>query len=185
MGAPQVKAETYTYADYLSWDDGERYELIHGVVYNMSPALTRRHQQVLGKLFQAVAGITDRGPCETYVAPFDVRFTADELTDTVVQPDISVYCDPTALDDRGAIGAPDLVIEILSPSTSHKDTTQKLALYEARGVREYWIVNADAPWVMVYRGDEGRYRKPDYYRVGESVRSDVLGGAEIELSGWL
>ena len=183
MGAPQVKGGKYTYADYLTWDDDERYELIDGVVYLMSPAPVRKHQKVLLKLARAVADITDRGPCETYVAAFDVRFTTDESTDTVVQPDNSVYRDPKSLDDRGAIGAPDLVIEILSPSTSHKDMTQKLALYEEHGVREYWIVNADAPWVMVYRqGADGRYRKPDYYRADESVRSDVLGGAEIEVA---
>lgn len=183
MGVPQTKEGLFTYADYYSWDDEERWELIDGVAYNMSPAPVRRHQQALLSLVRAIAAVTDRGPCETYIAPFDVRFSADESTHTVVQPDISVFCDETKLDDRGAVGPPDLVVEILSPATSHKDMTAKLALYERHGVREYWIVNADAPWVMVYRvGSDRRYAKPDYYREGESVPSEVLGGAEIPLA---
>ncbi|TVQ96413.1 MAG: Uma2 family endonuclease [Spirochaetaceae bacterium] len=186
MGVPKTKSERYTYADYYSWDDDERWELIDGVAYNMSPAPVRRHQQVLLRLVRLVSDITDRGSCETYVAPFDVRFSADEETDTVVQPDISVFCDPSSLDDRGAIASPILVIEILSPSTSHKDMTVKLELYERHSVREYWVVNADAPWVMVYRlGDDARFRKPDYYRTGEAVVSEVLSGERIALGDFL
>ena len=186
MGVPKTRSERYTYAEYSSWDDDERWELIDGVAYSMSPAPVRRHQQVLLRLVRLVSDITDRGSCETYVAPFDVRFSADEETDTVVQPDISVFCDSSSLDDRGAIGSPTLVIEILSPSTSHKDLTVKLELYERHGVREYWVVNADAPWVMVYRlGDDGRFQKPDYYREGDSVVSEVLSGERIALGDFL
>lgn len=157
MGGPKTGSERYTYADYSSWDDGKRWELIHGVAYNMRPAPVRRHQQVLGRLFRVVSNITDRGSC-----------------------------DSSSLDDRGAIGSPTLVIEILSPSTSHKDLTVKLELYERHGVREYWVVNADAPWVMVYRlGDDGRFQKPDYYREGDSVASEVLSGERITLGDFL
>jgi Uma2 family endonuclease len=188
MGLPKEKEGLFTYGDYYRWDDGERWELIDGVAYNMSPAPTRKHQAILLNLSREIADITDRGSCETYIAPFDVRFTADDQTDTVVQPDISVFCEQEKLDERGAVGAPDLVVEILSPSTSHKDLSDKLRLYESRGVREYWIVNGEGPWVMVYRlggdGREGRYGKPDYYRPGDGIKSDVLG-AEIGVDQFL
>jgi Uma2 family endonuclease len=103
----------------------------------------------------------------------------------VVQPDIVVYCRPERLDERGAVGAPDLAVEILSESTGYKDQTAKLALYERHAVREYWIVNVDAGHVMVYRLDAaGRYGKPDYYLRDESVLSKVLDGAEIPVAGF-
>lgn len=189
MGLPNEQSSGFTYADYLTWPEGERWELIEGVAYSMSPAPTRSHQRILLHLARVIGAITDAGPCETYLAPFDVRLrepaphpaagSADEATTTVVQPDISVFCDPSVLDERGADGAPDLVVEIASPSTMYKDQTQKLTLYERHGVREYWIVNGEARWVMVYRlGADGRYGKPDYYRAGhndEQIESAVLG----------
>ncbi len=157
----------------------------------MSPAPTPEHQTILGRLFRKIADITDRTGCMTLVAPLDVRLSDDPSTDeddvpTVVQPDISVFCDRSRLDDKGAGGAPDLIVEILSPSTGYKDQTTKLALYERHGVREFWIVNGDAGWVMVYRLEgDGRYGKPDYYHRDEAVRSDVLGGAEIDADSFL
>lgn len=192
MALPQAQTGGYTYADYLQWPEGERWELIDGVAWDMSPAPRRSHQQILGLLFRLIADRTDDSPCETYVAPFDVRLPdhpeggADEAVSTVVQPDISVFCDSARLDDRGALGAPTLVVEILSPSTSYKDQTDKLALYERHGVREYWIVNGDARWVMVYRlGADGRYGKPDYYRTDEAVTSEVLSGDPIRVAAFL
>jgi Uma2 family endonuclease len=162
----------------------------------MSPAPARSHQRILGELFRRIADITDTGPCETYLAPFDIRLQddpagidTDETTTTVVQPDISVFGNPEILDERGARSAPDLVVEILSPATSYKDQTHKLALYERHRVREYWIVNGEARWVMVYRlGEDNRYGKPDYYRAGqekEVIVSAVLGGAEIGTDSFL
>lgn len=199
MGLPKEQTGGFTYADYLTWPEGERWELIDGVAWNMSPAPTRSHQRILGALYRTIAGIIDTGPCEVYLAPFDVRLPdvptrdnaepEDDSVTTVVQPDISVFCNPAVLDERGAHGAPDLAVEILSPSTSYKDQTHKLRLYERCGVREFWIVNGDAGWVMVYRlGADNRYAKPDYYRAGddqEVIVSAVLGGAEISLDGFL
>jgi Uma2 family endonuclease len=178
--------EFFTYADYYSWNDGERWELIDGRVFNMTPTPPLRHQYILGKLLVIIAGIADTEQWYTFMAPFDVRFSADEQTYTVVQPDISVFCDPDKLDERGAIGVPDLIVEILTPFTCYKDLSDKLRLYQNRGVREYWVVNGDAPWVMIYRlGPGGIYGKPDYYVTGESALSEVLGGAEIELDRFL
>jgi Uma2 family endonuclease len=157
--------ETYTYGDYLRWDDGQRWELIHGVAYNMSPAPTRRHQGMLTQLAGQFFDYLKDKPCELYFVPFDVRLPendeADEEVTTVVQPDLVVICDPGKLDDRGARGAPDLIIEILSPSTSRKDMTVKFDLYEKRGVREYWIVDPSGGTVMIFhRGPDGLYGRP-------------------------
>jgi Uma2 family endonuclease len=189
--SPKKLDQRFTYKDYLLWPDDERWELIDGMAYDMSPAPTRRHQSILGKLFRVISEITDKGKCETYMAPFDIRLNDPsnslesagyENITTVVQPDISVFCQPDILDERGAHGAPDLVVEILSPSTSYKDQTTKLALYERYGVKEYWLVNGDIPSVMVYRIGENRvFDKPDYYRFDESVNSIVLGGVDIPL----
>lgn len=198
MGIPENKEGLFTYADYLTWPDDERWELINGVAYNMSPAPNRMHQTILGQLYRAIADITDQGPCEPYLAPFDVRLSeasesaesdseasADiaEQAVTVVQPDISVFCRQDVLDDHGATAAPDIAVEILSPATSHKDQTEKLVLYERHGVREYWLVNGEAGFVMIYRlQPDGRFSKPDYYHKDDSLVSHVLGGAEIPLS---
>lgn len=188
MALPREHAAGYTYSDYKTWPDDERWELIDGVAWSMSPAPSPSHQSILVQLTRKIADITERNGCETYVGPFDVRLPDDpsqseDHTPTVVQPDILVFCDRSKIDDKGSHGAPDLVVEILSPSTGYKDQTTKLALYERHGVREYWVVNGDAGWVMVYRLESiGRYGKPDYYRRDESVRSDVLAGAEIAVA---
>jgi Uma2 family endonuclease len=168
--SPKKLDQRFTYKDYLLWPDDERWELIDGMAYDMSPAPTRRHQSILGKLFRVISEITDKGKCETYMAPFDIR-----LNDPSNSLESAGY-------ERGAHGAPDLVVEILSPSTSYKDQTTKLALYERYGVKEYWLVNGDIPSVMVYRIGENRvFDKPDYYRFDESVNSIVLGGVDIPL----
>jgi len=161
----------------------------------MSPALRPMHQRILLALAKIISDITNKGQCETFIAPFDIRLSEvpesdspseDEAISTVVQPDISVFCNPELLDDRGAHGSPDLVVEILSPSTGYKDQTTKLALYERNHVKEYWLVNGDVPSVMVYRlGIDGIFGKPDYYRMDEGVHSEVLGGVDIPLALFL
>ena len=191
MSSPKEQSAGYSYGDYKTWGDDERWELIDGVAFSMSPAPTPRHQGTLGALFRRMAEIADGIGCRTFVAPLDVRLPdypeqSDDDVSTVVQPDITVFCDQTKIDDRGAHAAPELAVEILSPSTGYKDQSSKLALYERHGVGEYWVVNVDAAWVMVYRlGKDGCYDKPDYYRRNELVRSDVLGGAEIATNDFL
>jgi Uma2 family endonuclease len=191
MALPKEQAGGYTYGDYREWPADERWELIDGIAWSMSPAPSPDHQTILGALFRKIADITDRTGCTTFPALLDVRLADDaqqsaEETTTVVQPDISVFCDPSKLAEKGANAAPDLVVEILSPSTGYKDQTEKLALYERHGVREYWVVNGDAGWVMVYRlQPDRRYGKPDYYRRDESVNSEVLGGEEIAAAAFL
>jgi Uma2 family endonuclease len=137
----------YTYADYMTWLDSQARELINGFIQMMSPAPRLRHARVNTKILWNLETIIkkNKGKCEVFTAPFDVRFprngeTADDKIDTVVQPDICVICDLSKLDERGCCGAPDMIVEILSPSTNKKDVTDKFNLYEESGVREYWIV---------------------------------------------
>ena len=119
MALAKKLEDKYTYGDYLTWPEGERYEIIQGILYNMTPAPGRNHQKLVGNLFYYIKDYLKDKPCEVYVAPFDVRLPFgkenENNTSTVVQPDISVICDKKKLDDKGCIGAPDLVIEIISP----------------------------------------------------------------------
>jgi len=153
LGALPKEEPYYTYADYKEWelDEGERFELIEGEAYAMSAPGTR-HQAILGGLFRQFANFLVGKPCKVFPAPFDVRlfYKADESDDTVVQPDISVICDRKKLGPEGCRGAPDLVIEILSPSNTAIEMGQKLKLYREAGVREYWIVDPENNELTVY-----------------------------------
>ncbi|MDC7233939.1 MAG: Uma2 family endonuclease [Spirochaetales bacterium] len=176
----------YSYADYLKWPEEESWELIKGVPWSMSPAPASKHQLISGDIFGYIWQHLKNKPCQVYPAPFDVRLQKEENEDqdihTVVQPDISVICDPSKIDKRGCVGAPDLVVEILSPSTSFKDQTQKLELYEEYAVKEYWIVNPERPAIQIFIHDGSKYNKPDYYTAGEILTSTVLPGLEIPVN---
>ncbi len=179
--------QLWSYADYLTWDDGQRWELIGGVAYSMSPAPGRRHQEISGELFRQFANHLKGNSCNVYDAPFDVRFIAnpnasDNYIDTVVQPDILVVCDKTRLDERGCNGAPDLVIEVTSPSTAKMDLTIKFDLYQKHGVKEYWIVHPSEKTVMVFKLQEtGLYGVPDRYADDGKVAVPMLGNLVIDL----
>jgi Uma2 family endonuclease len=135
----------FTYGDYRQWPEDERWELIDGEAYAMSPAPTRTHQTILGEIFRQIANFLQDKPCQVYIAPFDVRLPerdeSDDEIETVVQPDLVVVCDASKLDEKGCRGAPDWVIEVLSPSTASKDHVRKKSLYERHGVREYWLIH--------------------------------------------
>jgi Uma2 family endonuclease len=171
MGMPLRNHDTgFTYADYLTWPEGERWELIEGQAYAMSPAPSNLHQLIVGELFSAIHGYFRGKPCRPFVAPFDVRLpgkgTADHDIDTVVQPDISLVCDPDKLkDNHGCLGAPDWVIEVLSPSTAVHDQRTKRALFERHGVAEYWLVHPGDRSVTIYRLENNAYGKPLVYGV--------------------
>jgi len=180
MPLPQKNLK-YTYSDYCSWNDGERWELIDGVAYGMSPAPMRNHQDVSGALFYQLYNFLKDKPCKVYSAPFDVRLNAGEKSeknDTVVQPDIVVVCDKSKLDEKGCNGAPDLVIEILSPSSLRMDRLLKLEKYRHYGVREYWIVDTEALGVEAYILDNGRYYLNAYI---DEAPVEVLPGCVIDL----
>ena len=179
--------ERFTYGQYLAWDDGERWELIDGVPYNMTPAPVRRHQGILMRVSSRIEEFLRGKPCQAYFAPFDVRLPDlsnqdDHDVPTVVQPDLVVICDEKKLDDRGCRGAPDLVVEILSPSTSRKDIGVKFGLYERHGVREYWIIHPAEESLMIFElGEDGKYGRPQGYGRGDLATSTVLDGLELNL----
>lgn len=178
MGLPKRDSERHRYADYLAWPDDCRYELIDGIAYAMAPAPTRKHQIAVGEIYRQVADALDGTPCRPYIAPFDVRLAAagasDDAVDTIVQPDLSVICDRSKLDDRGCLGAPDWVVEVVSPATAGHDQIVKRALYERAGVREYWIVHPTDRLVTIYTLAAGAYGKPDIRELEGETPCGVL-----------
>jgi Uma2 family endonuclease len=176
--------QRHTYAEYCSWPDDVRYELIDGQAYAMSPGPNRRHQELVGEVFLQIGNALRDSGCRPYVAPFDVRLPrgneADDEIDTVVQPDISVICDRAKLDDRGCRGAPDWVIEVLSPSSASHDQILKRALYERHGVREYWLIHPVDLIVTVYRLVDGAYGRPDIFELKDTLPCGILPDVVID-----
>ena len=187
MALPKLKqGEVFTYGFYKNWPEDERWEIINGVPYNMSPGPRRIHQKISGVLFNKIYNFLDKHDCEVYDAPFDVRLPdfdeADDDVLTVVQPDIVVVCDEKKLDDAGCRGAPDFIIEILSPSTASKDQIEKVALYEKHGVKEYWIVHPTDKILTVRLLDETKkYQVPFIYDDKKEVEIKSLPGLKIKL----
>lgn len=187
MGMPDTQNDQYfTYGDYLKWSDEERWELIDGRPFAMTPAPTERHQSVSMALSFILYGFFEGKPCRVYAAPFDVRLPKDgepdDRIDTVVQPDLVVVCDQSKLDERGMRGAPDLVIEILSESTSKRDMGDKLRLYERHGVNCYIIAD---PWgkTLTIRNLEagGHYGDPEIFAVGRQMPIRIFEGLVLDL----
>ena len=170
----------YTYADYLTWDDDQRWELIDGVPFLMS-APTVQHQRISGNLFVEIKTFLKGKPCEVFYAPFDVRLAKDTTDDTVVQPDLVIICDKSIMMKTGCQAAPDIVIEILSPSSLSRDMSLKLELYQRVGVREYWIVDPEDKHVLVYILENGTYYVKSY-KESDKVSVHVLEGFEINLA---
>lgn len=166
----------YSYADYITWQFKERLELIKGRIFKMSPAPNRIHQEVSGILHLTLGNFFKNKPCKLYSAPFDVRLydvkksqKADKEIFTVVQPDLCVICDHSKLDARGAIGAPDLIVEILSPGNTENEMKVKFELYQESGVKEYWIVEPNDKLVLRYVLQNG-----NYIGLAPLIKTDVL-----------
>ena len=173
---PLLKEKVYTIEDIYALPEGERAELIDGQIYYMSPPNTR-HQRISSILSRKIGTYIDdnKGKCEVFAAPFAVYL--DEKTNTYVEPDVSVICDSDKLDDRGCKGAPDWIIEIVSPSSRRMDYYTKLFKYRTAGVREYWIVDPTKNQIMVYdfeNEDTEQYTFQDSVKVGiyEDLRID-------------
>lgn len=165
---PLPQREEYTVEDIYNLPEGTRAELIDGQIYYMAPP-NRKHQKIAGKLFSAISQYIDSkgGSCEPYIAPFAVFLNEDDKN--YVEPDISVICDPNKLDDRGCKGAPDWIIEIVSPGSRRMDYFTKLFKYRTAGVREYWIVDSLKNFVIVYNfdtSDSEQYTFVDTIKVG-------------------
>ena len=170
MAVPAEKPR-YSFADVLAWDDSERVEIIDGEAFMMATPLTV-HQRISGRLFWEIYDFLRGKICEVFHAPFGVRlFEQDgdrpEDVDTMVEPDLTVVCDPEKLDKFGCKGAPDMVIEILSPSNRRHDLGVKYRLYERAGVREYWVVDPEKKTVQVCRLEDGLYGVPEVYLTGK------------------
>jgi Uma2 family endonuclease len=179
--------ERYTYGDYRAWDDGLRWELIGGEAFCMSPGPNTEHQWVLGNLFFNLKNYFHDGKCRVLTAPLDVMLPEggepeDEI-DTVVQPDILVLCDKSKRRPNSIVGAPDIVFEILSPSTAERDLTEKLYLYESSGVKEYVIVDPERRVVTVYRrGGEDHFSRRAVCRADGVLEFETFPDLKIPLS---
>ncbi|MEI7994275.1 MAG: Uma2 family endonuclease [Methylococcaceae bacterium] len=165
MGLALKDNQYHCYGDYLKWPEDIRYELIDGDAYLMAPAPDLAHQDVAGEIFRQAANALLGKTCRALIAPVDVRLPkqdeVDEHIDTVVQPDVLVVCDSSKLDRRGVLGAPDWVVEVLSPSTAGHDQIKKRQLYERHGVRDYWLIHPVDRVLTVYRLVDSEYGKAE------------------------
>ena len=183
---PLPQENRYTLADALAWDEQDRIELIYGDPVMMAPP-TRAHQKAVMELSAQLHAYLKGKKCEVYPAPFAVRlFERDgdrpEDVDTMVEPDVTVVGAPSKLDDTGCKGAPDLVMEILSPSTTRHDRFTKFNLYQRAGVREYWMVDPVEKSVLVFVLEDGRYAAKDFGAAGDRLRVNILEDCTIDLS---
>ena len=170
----------YTYADYCEWDDDKRWELIDGVPYAMA-APSLNHQEVLLQLASEINNFLIGKLCRVIIAPFDVRLNADYGDDTVVQPDLLVVCDMSKLNKNSCVGAPDMVVEIISQSSSMRDRFIKFNKYLKAGVREYWIIEPESKLVSIHLLRGGQYYVNSYS--GDDVAPvHVLDGCTINLA---
>ncbi|WML24876.1 Uma2 family endonuclease [Neobacillus sp. OS1-33] len=176
MSINQPQSKKVSYADYLTWPDEPRYEIIDGIPYLLA-APSRQHQDIVmnfaGEMYSFLKGST----CRVYTAPFDVRLSAtvDNEEYQVVQPDISVVCEAGKLDEKGCKGAPDLIVEVLSPSTWQRDRIEKMNQYQKHNVKEYVIIYPNEKVLEQYVLDEhGKYQIPYIYKEGDVFNSHMF-----------
>jgi Uma2 family endonuclease len=179
----------YTYADYVKWTFDEAVELIKGRVFKMAAPLSN-HQKTSGNIFRVFANYLHKKPCEVFSAPYDVRLPkpmsqrkSDKDIETVIQPDICIVCDKSKIDRRGCVGAPDLIVEILSKGTASKDVKDKFELYEESGVREYWIASIEDETVLVYRLNKNNQYQADHrpYAQGDTIRIGIFDDFVVDV----
>jgi len=178
---------TYSYADYMQWKFKERLELFRGKIYKMGAPNTL-HQVVAGNLYGEMRNYLKGKSCQVFIAPFDIRLPIknkkkdNEIT-TVVQPDVCIVCDPSKVDERGVCGAPDLVIEILSPGNSQKEVRNKYELYEEAGVKEYWVISPTEQNLVVFLlNAEGKFGNAKMYTNGDKLETAVVPGFSINVT---
>jgi len=186
LNEPDLEYGNYSYADYLTWQMEEVVELIKGRIFKKAAAAPGRiHQHISAKLLTRLYVFFEDKPCQVYDAPFDVRFPktskADHKIHDVVQPDICVICVRKKLDERGCIGSPDLIVEILSPGNSKTELKHKFELYESNGVREYWIIHAETRDLLIYSLKNGKYVPSPLLTSGDVVESNVIEGFTLDL----
>jgi Uma2 family endonuclease len=178
--------KTYSYADYLQWTFDERLELIKGKIFKMSPAPVSVHQKISWVISGELYSYLKDKSCQAYSAPFDVRLprkgeNEDQKTFTVVQPDVCVICDVSKVDMRGCKGAPDIVVEILSPGNNEKELRNKYEVYEESGVIEYWIISPQDKSFLKYTLINGSYQPSRLLTTGDIITTPILPGFELNL----
>ena len=178
--------KVYTYADYFKWKFEERVELIKGKIFRMSPAPSTIHQKLCGEISGQLWSYLRDKKCQVFSAPFDVRLPRKSSDDkeiyTVLQPDVCVICDPKKLDKRGCIGAPDIVVEVLSLGNNAKELKNKYEVYEEAGVKEYWIVSPQDCYFLQYKLENGKYSPSKMQTIGDVVTTDILEGFSLDLT---
>lgn len=179
-------SKTYSYADYLKWQFEERVELIKGKIFKMSPAPGSLHQEISGKLHIELGIFLKGKPCKVIAAPFDVRLpkksTDNSTIYTVVQPDLCVICDPSKIDEKGCLGAPDIVVEILSPGNNRKELKNKFEAYEESLVKEYWIIHPNEQTFLKYiLSKENKFVAQTLLTVGDQVTTPLFPGFTLNL----
>ncbi len=176
--------QKYSYANYLTWDESERWEILDGIPY-MQASPSRRHQEISLSLLMKFANYLEGKSCKVYHAPFCVRLDEsknDYEVKDVVEPDITIVCDASKLDENGCKGSPDMIIEIISPSSGKLDKIIKFNKYEKAGVKEYWIVEPELKLLSVFRlTSNGSYGRPEMYSDEDTVKVSIFSDLEIDL----
>lgn len=177
-------SKSYTYADYLAWQFSEMVELIKGKVVKMSPVPGSQHQMVSSNLHGIIWNQIKKSPCKLFAAPSDVRLIRkgfnDEQITTVVQPDLFMVCDASKIDEKGCLGSPDFIIEILSPKSGNQDLKVKYALYEEAGVGEYWVVFPSERVIEIFLLENGKYRLAGHFTQEGDIPVHSISGFSIK-----
>lgn len=183
-----VVNKTYTYSDYKNYPENERIEIIDGHVYNMVPAPSRIHQEIISELITIINSYikANKSECKVYPAPFDVMLTNSNDIDNcenIVQPDISIICDKNKLTDKGCVGSPDLIIEVVSPYNPNSDYVRKLNIYDQFKVKEYWIINPMNKTILVYKLDDNmQYTAPESYSFSDKIKVGIYDNLEVNFA---
>ena len=177
MGEAVHKNKRYTWSDYRQLPDDERWEIIGGEIFDMSPAPTTRHQSIAGELYLQLGLYFCGKSCKPFIAPTDLKLSDED----VVQPDLMVVCDQTQITESHVEGAPALVVEILSPSTQSHDRKRKMALYARAGVKEVWLVSPLPPGIEVFLLDGATYRFMGMYQLADEFKSPGFDDLELDL----
>lgn len=188
MAINAIDSTTYTYADYITFTEDKPVEIIDGRILAMSPAPSRIHQKIILKLSTKIENYitSNNGLCEVYLAPFDVILKNDDEdmsnSKNIVQPDISVICDKNKLTDKGCIGSPDMIVEVVSPFNPSNDYIKKLNLYNIYKVKEYWIVNPMKKNILVYTLTDTGYDMPSVYTFNDRIKVNIYDNLEIDFA---
>jgi len=185
MSLAQTEQQSFSYQDYINWPNEERWEIIYGEAFSMSPAPTPVHQEIVGQLFKKLSELSNK-KCKILMAPVDVLLPRtdekDEQINTIVQPDLLVVCDQNKIKEKNIKGAPDFIVEVLSPATAKRDEGIKRDLYQASGVKEYWLVHPTDQTINQYSLTDNIYHKPQVYGADDTIYSSCIPDMSLDLA---